>query len=196
MTSSVVSVSRGADLVRRDRQTLYNHRKKGKLSFVRQSDGSFGVDTAELQRVYGKLYVTEAELDDSRKIDDDKADSATITELRHQLELKEMELKHTKEKVEAWKEKAEKATDSIKLLEDQRIDKDQKNAEAEAKWKQALAARRNEVDQARREADEMRRMGEDRVASIQEESRAKIEALQSRGLLARLLNKIPMEALD
>ena len=193
MTSSVVSVSRGADLVRRDRQTLYNHRKKGKLSFVRQSDGSFGVDTAELQRVYGKLYVTEAELDDSRKIDDDKADSATITELRHQLELKEMELKHTKEKVEAWKEKAEKATDSIKLLEDQRIDKDQKNAEAEAKWKQALVARKNEVEQARREADEMRRMGEDRVASVQEESRAKIEALQSRGLIARLLNKTPAE---
>ena len=54
---AIVSISRAAKLVRKGRQTLYNHNDKGKLSFTQTVDGKPGIDTAELVRVYGKLYM-------------------------------------------------------------------------------------------------------------------------------------------
>ena len=54
---AIVSISRAAKLVRKGRQTLYNHNDKGKLSFTQTEDGKPGIDTAELFRVYGKLYM-------------------------------------------------------------------------------------------------------------------------------------------
>ena len=54
---AIVSISHAAKLVRKGRQTLYNHNDKGKLSFTKTEDGKPGIDTAELQRVYGKLYM-------------------------------------------------------------------------------------------------------------------------------------------
>jgi len=196
MPSSIVSVSQAADLVRRDRQTLYNHRKQGKLSFVKRDDNSYGVDTAELERVYGKLYATPAEVEEYKSSAVDQSASAQITELKHQLELQEMEMevKLATERADVWKEKAEKAIDSVKLLEDQSANKAQQQKQAEAEWKQAIADRQIQIDQARHEADEMRRMGEDRVISIQEEKAKAIDAWKSRGFFARLMNKSPVDA--
>jgi len=54
---AIVSISRAAKLVRKGRQTLYNHNDKGKLSFTQTPEGKPGIDTAELIRVYGKLYM-------------------------------------------------------------------------------------------------------------------------------------------
>lgn len=54
---AIVSISQAAKLVRKGRQTLYNHNNKGKLSFTRTEEGKPGVDTSELERVYGKLYL-------------------------------------------------------------------------------------------------------------------------------------------
>ena len=54
---AIVSISRAAKLVRKGRQTLYNHNDKGKLSFTQTADGKPGIDTTELVRVYGKLYM-------------------------------------------------------------------------------------------------------------------------------------------
>jgi len=55
---AIVSISEAAKLVRKGRQTLYNHNEKGKLSFTKTAAGKPGIDTAELQRVYGKLYMS------------------------------------------------------------------------------------------------------------------------------------------
>jgi len=60
---AIVNITTGAKLVDLTRQTLYAHKKKGKVSFTRMPDGSNGIDTAELQRVYGKLRVTPEQLD-------------------------------------------------------------------------------------------------------------------------------------
>ena len=49
---AIVSISRAAKLVRKGRQTLYNHNDKGKLSFTTDRDGKPGVDTAELVKTY------------------------------------------------------------------------------------------------------------------------------------------------
>jgi len=54
---AIVSISHAAKLVRKGRQTLYNHNDKGKLSFTKTEDGKPGIDTSELERVYGKLYM-------------------------------------------------------------------------------------------------------------------------------------------
>lgn len=54
---AIVSISQAAKLVRKGRQTLYNHNEKGKLSFTKTEDGKPGIDTAELHRVYGKLHM-------------------------------------------------------------------------------------------------------------------------------------------
>jgi len=54
---AIVSISQAAKLVRKGRQTLYNHNDKGILSFTKTVDGKPGIDTSELERVYGKLYM-------------------------------------------------------------------------------------------------------------------------------------------
>ena len=51
---AIVSISEGAKLARKGRQTLYNHHEKGKLAFTETDDGKVGIDTSELHRVYGK----------------------------------------------------------------------------------------------------------------------------------------------
>ena len=71
---AIVSISHAAKLVRKGRQTLYNHNDKGKLSFTQTEDGKPGIDTSELERVYGKLYmpakdVETAVQDSSGKLD-------------------------------------------------------------------------------------------------------------------------------
>lgn len=71
---AIVSISQAAKLVRKGRQTLYNHNEKGKLSFTKTEEGKPGIDTSELERVYGKLYLPAnkyrtAVQDTSEKID-------------------------------------------------------------------------------------------------------------------------------
>ena len=60
---AIVSISHAAKLVRKGRQTLYNHNEKGKLSFTQTDDGKPGIDTSELERVYGKLYMPASEVE-------------------------------------------------------------------------------------------------------------------------------------
>jgi len=52
---AVVSISEASRLVGKTRQTLYNDRDSGKLSWTTLETGKPGIDTSELQRVYGQL---------------------------------------------------------------------------------------------------------------------------------------------
>jgi len=60
---AIVSISKAAKMVRKGRQTLYNHNEKGKLSFTKDDEGKAGIDTSELERVYGKLYMPATEVE-------------------------------------------------------------------------------------------------------------------------------------
>ena len=51
----IVSQSEAARLAGKSRQTIYRYVKNGKLSVSRMDDGSKGVDTSELQRVFGSI---------------------------------------------------------------------------------------------------------------------------------------------
>ena len=72
---AVVSISYAAKLVRKGRQTLYNHNDKGKLSFTQTEDGKPGIDTSELERVYGKLYMPANKVETVRQDTSEKSDS-------------------------------------------------------------------------------------------------------------------------
>lgn len=148
----IVTISQAAKLVKKGRQTLYNHNAKGTLSFTKTDDGKTGVDTAELQRVYGKLRMTpdmaetlgQDSVDSSRQIEtadldtQDKALQAEIDRIRGLLDV---------EKVERRRER-EQAADLIADLRSQR-DKWEQQAtkqtlllEHHAKREQAPAPRR------------------------------------------------------
>ena len=51
----IISLAEAAKLVGKSRQTIYRYAGNGKLSTTRMDDGSKGVDTSELQRVFGTI---------------------------------------------------------------------------------------------------------------------------------------------
>ncbi|MDI2113909.1 hypothetical protein [Commensalibacter nepenthis] len=53
----IVSISEAARLVNKSRKTIYKHIHQGTLSTVTTVDGSKGIDTSELIRVYGSLKI-------------------------------------------------------------------------------------------------------------------------------------------
>lgn len=69
---------------------------------------------------------------------------------------------------------------------------EQKHHEAQQveKWEQSIAARKLEIQQARDEANQIMQREADQAKALKAE-RARIAALESRGLIARLLNKKP-----
>lgn len=123
MTNTVVGVSQAADLVRKDRQTLYNHQKLGKLSFVRREDDSYGVELAELQRCYGKLHVSPDELKEHYNSANEPALDAEIERLKAEIDKYKIELEHRNEMIEEIKTSREdwrlQAQSTARLLEHQ-----------------------------------------------------------------------------
>jgi len=68
----IVSISKAAKLSGKSRQTLYKHLQNGQLSLSTDVNGSKGLDTSELIRVYGQLKI-------------DKLTTARIDTTRHRL---------------------------------------------------------------------------------------------------------------
>lgn len=56
---AVLPLSKAAKAAGTSRQTIYRYAKQGRLSTVQLHDGSLGVDTAELLRVFGTLLQPE-----------------------------------------------------------------------------------------------------------------------------------------
>jgi TolA-binding protein len=134
----VVNITEASKLVKKTRQTLYTHNKKGRLSFARMDDGSQGVDTTELERVYGKLHVTPEQLEkiniDTVNVKSDtirqpltpKNDSIDnelrieVERLREQINSKNTENRLLSDQIEDLKEQRDKwekqATNQTRLL--------------------------------------------------------------------------------
>ena len=51
----ILTVTEAAKAAHKSRATLYRHINKGDLSTLQQPDGSRGIDTSELMRVFGPL---------------------------------------------------------------------------------------------------------------------------------------------
>ena len=56
----IVSLAEAAELTGKSRQTIYRKAKKGELLLTTREDDSKGVDTTELERVFGVITVQEA----------------------------------------------------------------------------------------------------------------------------------------
>ncbi len=60
----IVSLTEAAQLTGKSRQTIYRKASKGELSITTREDNSKGVDTSELERVFGTITVQEASASD------------------------------------------------------------------------------------------------------------------------------------
>ena len=69
----------------------------------------------------------------------------------------------------------------------------EKSKQQESKWQKALAERQQEIQQARAEASEIRQREADQAKALKAE-RDRVAALESRGFIARLMNKKPTVA--
>lgn len=181
MSNTVVSVAKAAKLVKKHKQTLYNHNDAGKLSFVRRDDDSLGVEIVELQRVYGKLHVKPEDIPVAKS-------STQIDKIESELGKRELELKYLKEandrlsnSVESWKEVANKATESQKLLEHDK-------REREKEWRSQMLERREEIRLAKAESDKIRQR-EVELAEKLRLAQSRMSKMESRGFFARLMNK-------
>ena len=80
-----------------------------------------------------------------------------------------------------------------KVMDQERMQSAQRMSEAKQKveqWKDELAVRQEEIKQARRESDELREKTENERRAREALSK-RLDALESRGLFARLFNKKP-----
>jgi len=245
---AIVSISRAAKLVRKGRQTLYNHNDKGKLSFTTTVDGKPGVDTAELVRVYGKLYMpaddVETVIQDSQdtigqssvdktvrqssaqsgvsnsvsmdseavstlswfmeQVDEAKEE---LAETQAQLEEREKTLAELRKAMAALPSPESVAAERERLKQEHQVElESERNVQLKAiaqekqrseKWKEELVSRQAEIKQAREEADQISEQAAADIAKIERRAaseRAIREALESRGFIARLLNRKPTVA--
>ena len=83
----ILTVTEAAKAAHKSRATLYRHIKKGDLSAHQQPDGSKGIDTSELIRVFGPLH---PETSQSRKTAHHETDPNT-TLLQSRIEALERE---------------------------------------------------------------------------------------------------------
>lgn len=83
----ILTVKQAAVAVGKNSQTLYRHSKNGVLSLVLMEDGTKGVDTSELMRVYGALKRPAPEPAAPPK-------AAIPSELRQNVELELQKQKH------------------------------------------------------------------------------------------------------
>ena len=121
---AIVNITTGAKLVKKTRQTLYSHHKKGDLAFSKMDDGNNGVDTSELERVYGKLYVTPDQLDnlpsDSVNVKTDTSRQSLTAKSDSEYNALKIEVERLREQINSKDEKTEMLTDQIEDLRRQR----------------------------------------------------------------------------
>ena len=190
------------------RNTLIRAIKSGRMSGSKNEHGDYRVDAAELFRVFeplsaGEEVVTAPAQSVSPSPTVEKlyerliAKDEEITDLRTELDDKEQSLTELREAyntlpspedVEARIQTAVEKAEHKKLKE---IALQKQQAE---KWKVALEQRQREIEAARREADVLKQQTTDDIARIERRAaaeRAVREALEQRGLIARLLNRKP-----
>lgn len=130
---SIVSISKASKLTGKSRQTLYKHLQNGQLSLSTDVNGSKGIDTSELIRVYGQLKIdklTTVQVDTTRheltkQIDNNvNIDSQRLTELEKDLALSRLKIEEQQKQLDlkqdtinAKQETIDTLKSALKLLE-------------------------------------------------------------------------------
>lgn len=130
---SIVSISKASKLTGKSRQTLYKHLQNGQLSLSTDVNGSKGLDTSELIRVYGQLKIdklTTVQVDATgheltKQINNSvKIDSQRLTELEKELALSRLKIEEQQKQLDlkqdtinAKQETIDTLKSALKLLE-------------------------------------------------------------------------------
>jgi len=130
---SIVSISKASKLTGKSRQTLYKHLQNGQLSLSTDVNGSKGLDTSELIRVYGQLKIdklTTVQVDSTghgltKRIDNNvNIDSQQLTELEKELALSKLKIEEQQKQLDlqqdtinAKQETIDSLKTALKLLE-------------------------------------------------------------------------------
>lgn len=210
----LLSVTEAAKVAGCARSTIYDKINSGELS--RSPGGK--IDTAELHRVFGELQTPSLQQPDvepdksdtmaSELLDMVQAKDTELSEVRKELDDTRRRLAEHREAArslmspEDFEAKLAEQATQLKSQHTKELDterqlhakhlakqKQQRAREAE-QWQQAIAERKQEIQQARAEAADIRQREQEQVAALRREQ-ARIKALESRGLIARLLNKKP-----
>jgi len=106
---SIVSISKASKLTGKSRQTLYKHLQNGQLSLSTDVNGSKGLDTSELIRVYGQLKIdklTTIQVDTTghkltKQINNNvNIDSQRLTELEKELALSKLKIEEQQKQLD------------------------------------------------------------------------------------------------
>lgn len=108
---AIISISEAARLTGKGRSTIQRKLKSGELSKVAQGDGSPGVDTSELIRVFGEL--TQGRDSDALQL----GASPDTTALQARIAALESENGHLRERVADKDAHLEDMRQSLRLLE-------------------------------------------------------------------------------
>lgn len=102
-----VNIAEAAKLVGKSVKTLYRHIESGKLSCVINDSGTKGVDTSELQRVYGNLNLSI-----------DNSNNSQMSERENDMsQLLRQENEHLRELLKAKNEHIDSLNKAMLLLE-------------------------------------------------------------------------------
>lgn len=80
--SSIVSISEASRLTGKTRATIHRHINTGKLSKVANDTGGYGIDIAELIRVYGSIKNMDIKQDNEVKIEQHNTEAVNVLKAR------------------------------------------------------------------------------------------------------------------
>jgi chromosome segregation ATPase len=191
----IVSVTSAAKLAGVSRTTIYEKIKAGELSRTGE-----GIDTAELLRVFGELKTIKQPSLESPSPDSNDM----VNWLRNQIDTRDQKLEELEDELTDTQQRlaehreaaralmspdefdAKLKAEADRIIAAERESQRLKNEE----WQTALAERQQEVQAAREAAVALRARSEEEAIERQRLA-DQLRALESRGLLARLLNRKP-----
>lgn len=206
MSKSELTLADAMEQTGVSRNTLIRAIKTGRMSGSKNEHGDYRVDAVELFRVFDPVSVGEAvenvqpappsptiEKLYERLVAKDEE----ITDLRTEVDDKEQaitELREAYSTLPSPEDVDARIKSAVEKVENEKLKEIALQKQQAEKWKMALEQRQGEIEAARREADVLRQQATDDIARIERRAsgeRAVREALEQRGLIARLLNRKP-----
>ena len=212
----MLSLSDATEQVGKSRSTLIRAIKAGKLSASRNEHGDYRIDPAELHRVFPNTArhdepdgAPSSTPNESPVVADllkmVKGKDAEIAEMRDELSDTRKRLNEMREAMSALPSPESVALERERLrtehkaqLERERLEQSKLIAtekQRSEQWVLELKKRKSEIQQAREEAERISQKASEDIAIIERRAaheRAVREALESRGFIARLLNRKPV----
>jgi excisionase family DNA binding protein len=138
----VLSLKEAASAVGVSRQTLYRYAESGRISVVQRRDGTQGVDTSELLRVFGELRQPETVTVTGGVTNQDSPDTALLQAAQRELEATKKLLQMTQDALEAAQSREGRL---LGILENQTRLLEHKPRPVAAKKRPAVAKQRKVV---------------------------------------------------